>query len=212
MKGMCRWMGRVVLLSALSGLGVLADSGVVLGQASPSGTEQSAAEARGLQVNADQAAALSPVHRNLIAANPFLLLAEWLNVEYERVVRSDLGLGAQVEFLNLNDGYDDYTVIGGLLRYYPQERAPRGFFGGVHLSYVGIEETSYDYDCFAPCEPLNREGRYPALGLEIGYNWLLGSTENFYLSAGGGLHRVLGSDMGEEFLPIIRVAAVGWAF
>jgi hypothetical protein len=147
-------------------------------------------------------------NRNVISANPFLFLAEWFNAEYERAVRRDVTLGVGASLFTFDDDDDEYRSLGFFLRYYPQERAPAGFYGGARLSYVGVSEGYNDcYDCG------DNDYSASAFGLEIGYNWLLGSDENFYLSFGVGLSRLFGGDSsGEEFLPIIRIVNVGWAF
>ena len=143
---------------------------------------------------------------NTINGNPVLYLFEWFNVEYQRIPNTSASFGFTGEYFGGNDSDSMWSLMGSL-RYYPQEMAPEGFFlggrfGALSQRYyaweTGPEEYAWDTN--------------PAISLEVGYDWLLGSGKDFYLSFGGGVTRVLGDTRGEEFWPIIRIANVGWAF
>jgi hypothetical protein len=54
------------------------------------------------------------------------------------------------------------------------------------------------------------------LGFDLGYSWVLGKDERFYVGLGAGMMRLSGGDL-EDLdvtvnLPIIRIINVGFAF
>jgi hypothetical protein len=143
------------------------------------------------------------VHDDVITANPFLLLFEWFNAEWEHRTAPNLTAGLAASYFSVDDGQGAYSGLAAFLRVFPQERAPGGFFLGGRLGGHRVDRTFDSYDRFAL-----------GLGIEMGYTWLLGSQENFVLSLGAGVTRLF-SDAdarGEDFLPGIRVVNVGWAF
>ncbi|MFW6199123.1 MAG: hypothetical protein ACOC8K_00995 [Gemmatimonadota bacterium] len=143
----------------------------------------------------------APPHDDVLSANPFLVLFEWFNVEWEHRVRptSTVGLGGtSVSF----DDDGEYLNLSGFFRYYPQERAPDGFFVGPRLGLYRLSDSQ------------NASQTVGGFGFEIGYTWLLGSNESFALSLGGGATRVFGVDEVnvESVVPVVRLVNLGWAF
>lgn len=137
---------------------------------------------------------------NAISANPFLLLFEWFNAEWEHRLAPNASLGVSAARFSVNDGADVYTSLNGLARLYPQERAPSGFFVGGRL---GVHRL--DLDTIGEGESAF------GIGIEVGYTWLLGSNQNYVVSLGLGVTRLF-ADEGESALPGLRLVNVGWAF
>jgi hypothetical protein len=156
-----------------------------------------------------------------LSLNPFGLLLEWYNVEFERKIASGVSIGASAAGL-----HDEFWDVDLLARYYPQGDALRGFYLGARGGVVGLELTRYEYQAPPPGVPpgrgvpvypiARRETRLvPAAGLEVGYNWLLGSKKNIAIGLGFGLSRLLDDDNGDYYMPVIphwRVVNVGIAF
>ena len=156
-----------------------------------------------------------------LSVNPFGLLLEWYNLEFERKISSGVSIGASAASL-----HDEFWNVDVLARYYPQGDALRGFYLGARAGVVGLELTRYEYQAPPPGVPpgrgvpvypiATRETRLvPAAGLEAGYNWLLGSKKNVAIGLGFGLSRLLDDDNGDYYMPVIphwRVVNVGIAF
>ena len=147
---------------------------------------------------------------NSINGNPILYLFEWLNLEYFRVVGPSVTLGLTGDWVIQEDA-DGIASVMAAFRFYPEERAPRGFYVGGRLG--AFSQEAYDYlDSHFGESPGVEWETNAAVSVEVGYDWLLGSNESFYLSLGAGITRVLGNETGEDFWPILRIANVGWAF
>ncbi|MGH7551419.1 MAG: DUF3575 domain-containing protein, partial [Longimicrobiales bacterium] len=160
------------------------------------------------QSSAQEDSARGPVpHRNVLSANPFLLIATWFNAEYERAVSNNASLGLRVSTINIGtdvdvDGDDDADYYSGraFWRYYPT-RAYTGFYFGLDLGITSLEESGDSHTVMGA-------------GFELGYNWLLGARRNFYISIGAGADRLFGGELGDAsaVIPTLRVVNIGWAF
>ena len=149
---------------------------------------------------AAQQADLAPAgNRQLVSANPFLLMYKWFNVEYERVHGESTTWGASASLLPID--HADYGNLAGFYRYYPQGRALDGFFiggrSGVHRVSAGGES-----------------GVFFGVGFELGYDWLMGREENFSVGIGAGATRLFGGSLDGVSLtvPTLRLVNVGWRF
>jgi hypothetical protein len=154
------------------------------------------------KAQAQEAGTRSPVpHDQAISANPFLILFEWFNMEYERKISPTSTLGVGGSRFSLEGGDESYTGLNGFFRYYPQGAALSGFSLGGRL---GFHSVSDDDD----------EGNAFGLGVDIGYSWLLGSKRNFYIGLGIGATRLFGGDIeeGRVVIPSIRLVNLGFAF
>ncbi len=154
------------------------------------------------QAEAQDPGTRTPVpDEQVISANPFLLLFEWFNGEYERKVSPTMTLGVGASRFSFDDGDESYTGLNGFVRYYPQGAALSGFSLGGRL---GIHSVSDDDD----------EGEAYGMGVDIGYSWLLGSERNFYIGLGIGATRLFGGDIegGRVVIPSIRLINIGFAF
>jgi hypothetical protein len=143
-------------------------------------------------------------HDQVLSANPFLLLGEWVNVEFERKIGPAGTVGAMGSWLSLDtdDGDVDLTSLNVFSRYYPQGAALSGFFlEGRFGVYRGAGEDD--------------SGHAFGFGVHVGYNWLMGAGRSFYLSLGVGATRLFGGDMPDGVsptLPDIRLMKIGFAF
>jgi hypothetical protein len=139
-------------------------------------------------------------HNQVLSANPFGLMFEWFNADYERKINESTTWGASASFLSLDDDAD-YVNAQLAYRYYPQGAALSGFYlggkGGLH--HVGLDDES---------------GQFFGVGFELGYNWLLGAKKNVSIGMGAGATRLFGGDLDGASLtiPTVRLVNVGIAF
>jgi hypothetical protein len=140
-------------------------------------------------------------HDQVISANPFLLLWEWTNVEYERKISPTSTMGAQGSWISLDKGDEDYLSLSAFVRHYPQGAALSGFYLGGIAGFYQVSDRNDQKHAFG-------------LGIEVGYSWLFGAKRNFYLSMGFGAVRRFGGDVGDGSftLPSVRLLNIGWAF
>lgn len=136
-------------------------------------------------------------HDQVLSANPFLILFEWFNGEYERKVSPTWTVGVGGSLVSSDA---DYASLNLLARYYPQEAALSGFYFGPRLGFYHVSDDD--------------SGNAFGFGLELGYSWLLGPRQNFLVSIGVGAVRLFGGDLGDVSLtvPTLRLVNVGWAF
>ena len=141
-----------------------------------------------------------PVAKNqVVSANPFLLMSEYVNVEFERKATETGTFGVSASRIGIDDA--SYRNLQAFYRYYPQGAALTGFYiggrGGVHRVSLD-DEAAHTF----------------GLGLEIGYGWLLGRERNFALSLGVGATRLIGGDLDgvSPVIPTFRLVNVGWSF
>ena len=145
-------------------------------------------------------------HRNVISANPFGLLLEFFNAEYERVVgeSSTIGIGGSTvssdpggEFADEQD--ERYLNMDVFYRFYPSAKPLEGWAFGVKAGITSVTDA----------------GTYPGFGFDVNHSWLMGKRNNFYVGIGFGLKRLLGAgddDLGLEYVPTLRIINVGFAF
>lgn len=138
--------------------------------------------------------------------NPFGLLFNAVNGEYERVVSRSGSVGLGATYYSQDDF--TYTTLEAKARYYPSEHAPDGFSVGIPCGVTRQSDKAY---CFDVCvtNGLNR----PTVGFELDYNWLLGPPRRFVMGAGIGAKRFFGGNDsgGVDGIPTARVA-IGVAF
>lgn len=135
--------------------------------------------------------------QQVISANPFGLLLELFNVEYERVIgeSTTAGVGGS-SFFGANDPYVNSDVF---LRLYPQGNPLEGLSFGVKagLTHVGDE------------------GTYFGLGFDFNRSWVMGVKNNYYAGIGFGLKRIFASkdaDFDLQYVPTFRIINVGIVF
>lgn len=146
---------------------------------------------------AARAQAPQPSPTQVISANPFGLILEVFNAEYERIVSQSTTAGFGGSFITASD--EDYLNADVFWRFYPSGRPLHGWAFGAKLGLTNVPD----------------QGTYLGYGFDINRSWILGVNENFYLGAGFGLKRLVGAgDEGFELevIPTIRIVNVGIAF
>lgn len=136
-------------------------------------------------------------HQQVISANPFGLLLELFNAEYERVVTPSSTAGVGGSFVSSQG--EDYLNADVFWRFYPGGEPLDGWAFGAKVGITNVAE----------------QGSYFGYGFDVNRSWLLGDRNNFYVGAGFGLKRLVGAsaeDFELEVIPTIRIINVGIAF
>lgn len=133
--------------------------------------------------------------RQVVSANPFGLLFEFFNAEYERKVSDSVSAGTGGSFFK--DEGEAYVNADVFVRYYPSGRPLDGWAFGVKAGATNVEAATYF-----------------GVGVDVNWSWLMGKHDNFYLGVGFGLKRLFGTgDTGVvPLVPTIRVINIGVAF
>ena len=176
------------------------------------------------QTNATKA----PVdHNQVVSTNPFGAIVQWYNGEYERKISPTTTVGASAS--HFVEG--ELSTATALARWYPQRAALDGFYLGARAGAYRVKTQEYEYHA-PPPRPANPTGQTnppyptsptyrerttvaPAVGLEIGYNWLLGPNQNVSVGIGVGVTRTFGNGRSHELppvLPSVRLVNIGYAF
>ena len=153
----------------------------------------------------------TPTPRHCLSFNPILAMFTWWNAEYAFRLsnNSTIGIaGSYIAFSDEDTGDDTYASGNLFYRYYPQGDALTGFFFGARfgINYIEVEESEDTGE--------SESGQAFSFGIDIGYDWLLGESRRFYLSAGIGAVRLFGGDLEDAAgtLPTIRLVNIGVAF
>lgn len=131
---------------------------------------------------------------NVISANPFGLLFDVFNAEYERAITrsSTAGIGGS-RFPGWTEGETPTTNIDLFWRFYTSGRPFDGWAFGAKTGYTS--------------------GKGVGVGFDLNRSWLAGADDNFYVGVGFGLKRILGTGSGDlQFVPTFRIINVGFAF
>ena len=165
--------------------------------------------------------------QQVFSANPFGLILELFNAEYERVISgtSTIGFGGST-LKNDHDIYPEPPIIGTdefgfpiydwanepdpitetdryinfdvFWRFYPSGNPLVGWAFGAKLGITSVnDQTHLGY------------------GFDLNRSWLLGPEENFYVGLGFGLKRLIGTTEADDLIPVIptiRIANVGFIF
>lgn len=151
---------------------------------------------------AQTAAVVTPVvHSQRVSSNPFGLMFEWYNVEYERRFTGATTWGASLSTFSRDADSFDYLNTNALIRHYPGGEALSGFFLGGRAGVFRVSGHRESEVCFG-------------LGFEIGYEWLLGKKRNVGIGLGVGAVRLFGGDLegASVVLPTVRLLNLGIAF
>jgi len=138
-----------------------------------------------------------PAYRQVISANPFGLLLDLFNAEYERIISesSTAGFGGSAYF----GDEDNYVNADVFWRFYPQGNPLNGWAFGVKAGITSVGD----------------EGTYFGAGFDVNRSWVLGKSENFYVGIGFGLKRIyVSSDDSFDlnYIPTFRIINVGYVF
>jgi hypothetical protein len=153
------------------------------------------------------AAAPAVQPNQVLSTNPFGAMLKWVNAEYERKIGPATTLGASASYF----ADFDQSNAAVLLRWYPDRSALRGFYVGTRAGAYRFATVTFDrYPSFHEQTTV-----LPGVGIEVGYNWMLGPKQNVSVGIGGGLIRILGS--GDRYdvpsvLPAVRLVNLGIAF
>ncbi len=177
----------------------------------PLGTRAQGTSTREPQQTAAESLATAP-RLNLILVNPFGVVFNIFNGEYEHVMSRSASVGLAATYYSPQR----YTYLTGEVkaRYYPSEHAPDGF--SVALS-GGVTHETTPHFCYAGNDGSNgcpgASSDRPTLGFELDYNWLLGPARHFTIGAGIGAKRFFGTKTYDSIdgLPTARLA-LGVAF
>ena len=144
--------------------------------------------------------------QQVFSANPFGLLMEFFNAEYERVISesSTAGLGGSTCFGDScpwTSGDNQYVNADVFWRFYPSGDPLNGWAFGVKVGITAITDRA----------------TYFGYGFDLNRSWILGPQDNFYVGVGFGLKRLYGSASDEyrdalTIVPTIRIANVGFIF
>jgi hypothetical protein len=133
--------------------------------------------------------------QQVISANPFGMLLELFNAEYERRVSASATAGIGGSFLS-NSG-DDYINADVFYRFYPSGKPLDGLAFGVKAGMTRITDS----------------GTYFGFGFDLNQSWLMGKNDNFYIGIGFGLKRLFGVNEDElAYVPTVRIVNIGFAF
>lgn len=157
-------------------------------------------------------------HQQTISTSPVADILGFLNGEYQRKITDGVAVGVSAGTIEFDDDrYTNGMVFG---RYYPQGAALTGFFIGGR---IGFHRVTYESYFFGPDDPFPGERRdvttrkattRAAIGIDVGYDWLLGSKRNVLIGVGAGGMRLFGSDRNDNILIAFPTARlnVGFAF
>ena len=135
-----------------------------------------------------------PDRMNVISANPFGLLLDLFNAEYERVITPSSTAGVGGSFYPGDENISgDYLNLDAFWRFYLNGTPFEGWAIGAKAGYTTELGAG--------------------VGFDVNHSWLAGPSDNVYIGIGFGLKRVIGTDEGHlEFVPTFRIINVGIAF
>jgi hypothetical protein len=136
-------------------------------------------------------------HQQVLSANPFGLLLEFFNAEYERIVTESSTAGVGGSTFSSDD--ERYVNADVFWRFYPQGNPLDGWAFGAKVGLTSVSD----------------HGSFFGFGFDVNRSWLLGANDNFYVGIGFGLKRLLGASdeaFDLRFIPTIRLANIGFAF
>lgn len=133
--------------------------------------------------------------QQVISANPFGLLLDIFNAEYERKVSESATAGFGGSYFSRDDQYVNADVF---YRFYPNGTPLDGWAFGVKAGMTKITD----------------ESTYFGYGFDVNRSWVLGKNQNFYAGLGFGLKRLVRGDdsFGLRYIPTFRIVNVGIAF
>lgn len=145
--------------------------------------------------SAAAAQSAAPTPTQVISANPFGIMLEIFNAEYEHTAGESFTVGAGGSIFTSNG--DTYRSLDAFWRFYPEESfSPfQGWAFGIKAGVTSLDQMTY-----------------LGAGFDVNRSWLLGKNDNFYVSVGLGLKRLIGHDAGLKFIPTIRLVNIGFAF
>ncbi|MEP6766490.1 MAG: hypothetical protein ABJB66_19405 [Gemmatimonadaceae bacterium] len=152
-----------------------------------------------------------------LTLNPFFLLAGWVSAEYEQRINPSVTLGGAFNHQSFDD--DRYSDFDFKARLYATEHAMRGFSIVMSAGVSSIRISNNDYFCdflnSSNCSPTKKTVTSPSLGVELNYQWLLGTARHTAVAIGFGGKRYLASEEtlngSNKVIPTFRLG-IGYAF
>jgi hypothetical protein len=140
-----------------------------------------------------------PPYRQVISANPFGLLLDVFNAEYERIISESAtaGIGGST----ISDAGDRYVNADVFWRFYPGGMPLNGWAFGAKVGITHVDG-----------------GTYFGYGFDVNRSWIMGRNDNFYVGIGIGLKRLVGTPDDEpdsfdwNYVPTLRLVNIGFAF
>jgi hypothetical protein len=169
---------------------------------------RSDAQTPGQRIPSDAGQAV-PVNRtHVFAINPLGIPFEVVSVELEQALQSAFSIGGNFSYFSpSNYTRSSFEVKGHL---YPNEYAPRAFGVGLGIGLVNTREHRMLNEV-----PTLVNKTLPSIAVYADYNWLLGSSERFYVGTGVGAKRLLGDSDAFDEPPFVYGTArflIGVAF
>ena len=119
-----------------------------------------------------------------ISVNPLYIPFGGLVVEYERAASPGITLGLSGGYYDpIGDDDDSYSSAEAKLRFYPAERALRGFSIGVTAGAARIRD---DEGRDAVGNEIRSSTSGATAGVIVDYNWLIGRNRRFFVGTGVG--------------------------
>lgn len=155
-----------------------------------------------------QPSATSNSRRSSFGINPLGIPFEVVSIEFESALHDAFTLAGNFSYFSPDDYTRSSLELKG--RLYPNEQAPYGFSVGLGLGAVNTRET-------VVVDGLEQRAdkTYPAIGVYVDYNWLLGRSNRFLVGTGLGAKRILGDEDEFDEAPFVYGTArflIGVAF
>ena len=148
-----------------------------------------------------------PAKHTVISLNPLALVFGGISGEYEHSTGAATAVALSGSLWDMGDF--EYASADAKFRFYPNGESLRGFAVAGTAGYTHVKGSIF---CLDSCE---QEGNAVTAGVELGYQWLLGRTQSFALTVGGGAKRLfyVGDQPGDasDGIPTFRFS-IGYAF
>lgn len=155
--------------------------------------------------------------QRIVAVNPFLPLAGYVQGEFEQRVADNTSLAVAGSYVPFNDRA--YTNLDVKLRLYPSDRALQGLGIAAGVGVGRARQNDQDIVCITtPCNAFQGKTlTAPTFSIEAQYQWLLGKSRSTAIAVGGGMKRYYFDENDtagrgvSRLLPTGRLT-IGWAF
>ena len=131
----------------------------------------------GIPPTTQQSAPLA--RRGIVTINPFAVIFGGFSGDIELAMTPGFTAALGGTYFGGGDDDFDWKSIDLTFRYYPAERAPKGFSVGISGGYIDLED-----EVFGPTGSATTDNTGPTIGFIGGYNWLLGRSERLAIALG----------------------------
>jgi hypothetical protein len=132
-------------------------------------------------------------HRGIVTLNPFAVIFGGFSGDIELAMSPGFTTALGGTYFGGGDDDFDWKSVDLTFRYYPGERAPKGFSVGISGGYIDLED-----EAFGPTGSATTDNTGPTIGFIGGYNWLLGRSERLAIAVGLGAKRLFIEDEGSD--------------